>query len=226
LSIIGEELGLLGVLAVLTTFAIFVGRGLRTAYRARDVFGTYLAFGITAMFGLQALTNIGVVLGSLPAKGLTLPFISYGGSSLIVSLFMAGVLVNISARNPEPKGGWSLGFLFLGRGNRAKAKNRRRDVGPKVVIEVERKRKPKVVDHDVDHDETAGAPVAREADQVTARHTLAAEMLAEDEARRARITASRLVALDGGRVAEPPGVSVVVGDQVGDEPEREPEEAR
>ena len=68
--------------------------GLRAAFRARDVFGCYLAFGITAMFGLQALVNIGVVLGSLPTKGLPLPFISYGGTSLVVSLFMAGVLAN------------------------------------------------------------------------------------------------------------------------------------
>ena len=66
------------------------------------MFGGYLAFGITTMFGLQALVNIGVVLGSLPTKGLPLPFISYGGTSLLMSLFMAGVLANISARNPEP----------------------------------------------------------------------------------------------------------------------------
>ena len=81
---------------------MLVWRGLRAAFRARDLFGCYLAFGITAMFGLQALVNIGVVLGSLPTKGLPLPFISYGGTSLVVSLFMAGVLGNISARNPEP----------------------------------------------------------------------------------------------------------------------------
>ena len=90
LSIVGEELGLVGVLAVITGFSVLVWRGLRTALRARDVFGTYLAFGITTMFGLQALVNIGVVLGSLPTKGLPLPFISYGGTSLVMSLFMGG----------------------------------------------------------------------------------------------------------------------------------------
>ena len=107
LSIVGEELGLLGVLFVIGAFAVLVWRGLRAAFRARDVFGSYLAFGITTMFGLQALVNIGVVLGSLPTKGLPLPFISYGGTSLVMSLFAAGVLANISARNPEP-GDWVL----------------------------------------------------------------------------------------------------------------------
>jgi cell division protein FtsW len=77
----GEELGLIGILFVIGAFGVLVWRGLRTAFRARDVFGSYLAFGITAMFGLQALVNIGVVLGSLPTKGLPLPFISYGGTS-------------------------------------------------------------------------------------------------------------------------------------------------
>ena len=132
LSIVGEELGLLGILFVITGFGVLVWRGLRTAFRARDVFGCYLGFGITAMFGLQALVNIGVVLGSLPTKGLPLPFISYGGSSLVVSLFMAGILGNISARNPEPREG-----LWSGLHARAsKAGNRRLDGGPTVVVEV------------------------------------------------------------------------------------------
>jgi cell division protein FtsW len=131
LSIIGEELGLLGVLFVVAGFAVLVWRGLRAAYRARDVFGCYLAFGITAMFGLQALVNVGVVLGSLPTKGLPLPFISYGGTSLLVSLYMAGVLANISARNPEPRGALSaLGSVRAGRGG-----NRRHGGGPRLVVE-------------------------------------------------------------------------------------------
>jgi cell division protein FtsW len=79
LSIVGEELGLVGMLAVVAGFSLLVWRGLRAAFRARDVFGAYLAFGISAMFGLQALVNIGVVLGSLPTKGLPLPFISTVG---------------------------------------------------------------------------------------------------------------------------------------------------
>jgi cell division protein FtsW len=132
LSIVGEELGLLGVLTVITLFGVLVWRGYRTAFRARDVFGAYLAFGITTMFGLQALVNIGVVLGSLPTKGLPLPFISYGGTSLLMSLFAAGVLANISARNPEP-GDW----VFPGMRRRAlKGANRRADGGPRVVVEV------------------------------------------------------------------------------------------
>ncbi|HXJ23301.1 MAG TPA: putative lipid II flippase FtsW [Polyangia bacterium] len=130
LSIVGEELGLLGVLFVVALFGVLVWRGLRAAMRARDVFGAYLAFGITAMFGLQALVNIGVVLGSLPTKGLPLPFISYGGTSLVMSLFMAGLLANISARNPEPR-------EWLARGRRAgKGANRRLDAGPRLIIEV------------------------------------------------------------------------------------------
>jgi cell division protein FtsW len=132
LSIVGEELGLIGILFVIGAFGVLVWRGLRTAFRARDVFGSYLAFGITAMFGLQALVNIGVVLGSLPTKGLPLPFISYGGTSLVMSLFAAGVLANISARNPEP-GDW----VFPGSRRRAlKGANRRSEAGPRIIVEV------------------------------------------------------------------------------------------
>ena len=132
LSIVGEELGLMGIWFVVLTFAILVWRGMRTAWRARDPFGSYLAFGISAMFGLQALVNIGVVLGSLPTKGLPLPFISYGGTSLLVSLFMAGVLGNISARHPEPRDThwWNL-HARAGRGT-----NKRVDLGPRVVVDV------------------------------------------------------------------------------------------
>ena len=132
LSIVGEELGLIGILFVIGAFGVLVWRGLRTAFRARDVFGSYLAFGITAMFGLQALVNIGVVLGSLPTKGLPLPFISYGGTSLLMSLFAAGVLANISARNPEPSD-----WVFPGARRRAlKGANRRMDAGPRIVVDV------------------------------------------------------------------------------------------
>ena len=135
LSIVGEDLGLVGILFVVGAFTILVWRGLRAAFRARDVFGCYLAFGITAMFGLQALVNIGVVLGSLPTKGLPLPFISYGGTSLVVSLFMAGVLANISARNPEPGEGLE-GLLAEVRNRARKARNRRMAGGPKLIVEV------------------------------------------------------------------------------------------
>jgi cell division protein FtsW len=132
LSIVGEELGLLGIAFIVAAFALLVWRGLRAAFRARDMFGCYLAFAITAMFGLQALVNIGVVLGSLPTKGLPLPFISYGGTSLVMSLFMAGVLANISARNPEPREGLLAGV----RARAGKARNRRLDGAPRLIIEV------------------------------------------------------------------------------------------
>jgi len=139
LSIVGEELGLMGILFVVTGFLVLVWRGLRTAYRARDVFGCYLAFGITAMFGLQALVNMGVVLGSLPTKGLPLPFISYGGTSLVVSLFMAGVLGNISARNPEP----GSGLYDAARARAGRARNRRVDDAPRLIVEVGPPRDPR-----------------------------------------------------------------------------------
>jgi cell division protein FtsW len=135
LSIVGEELGLIGISFVVVVFSVLVWRGLRAAFRARDVFGCYLAFGITAMFGLQALVNIGVVLGSLPTKGLPLPFISYGGTSLVVSLFMAGVLANISARNPEPGEGLE-GLLAEVRNRARKVRNRRLADGPRIIVEV------------------------------------------------------------------------------------------
>ena len=104
LSILCEELGFVGLCCVVALFGLLVWRGLRAAWGARDAFGTYLAFGITMLFASQALINIGVVLGSLPTKGLTLPFVSYGGSSLVVTMAMAGVLLNISRRSPAPIG--------------------------------------------------------------------------------------------------------------------------
>jgi cell division protein FtsW len=97
-SVIGEELGFLGVVVILTLFLIIVLRGIKISLSASDPFGSYLALGITLMIGLQAMVNFGVSLGLLPTKGLTLPFISYGGSSLIVSLIGAGILLNISSR--------------------------------------------------------------------------------------------------------------------------------
>jgi cell division protein FtsW len=102
LSNIGEELGFVGMAAVLVLFMLVLWRGVRAAVRARDSFGAYVAAGLTTMFSLQALVNAGVVLGALPAKGLTLPFISYGGTSLIVSMFFAGVILNISRGDPPP----------------------------------------------------------------------------------------------------------------------------
>ncbi|MBI5481588.1 MAG: putative lipid II flippase FtsW [Deltaproteobacteria bacterium] len=102
-AIVGEELGLLGLGAVMAIFGVVVWRGLRTAWLARDSFGRYLAFALTIQFSLQALIHLGVVMGLLPTKGLTLPFVSYGGTSLVISMFAAGVLLNISTGEPPPE---------------------------------------------------------------------------------------------------------------------------
>ncbi len=101
-AIIGEELGFVGVLALCAVFLTLVARGVRAALRAPDDYGSYLAFGISAMFGIQAILNLCVALAILPTKGLTLPFISYGGSSLIMNAVAAGVLLNVS-RQGEAK---------------------------------------------------------------------------------------------------------------------------
>jgi cell division protein FtsW len=97
-AIIAEELGLVGTVLVLGGFIALVYLGVQTALGARDMYGALLAGGVTAWFGVQAIVNIGGVTGSLPMTGLTLPFISYGGSSLMVSMAAAGLLLNV-ARN-------------------------------------------------------------------------------------------------------------------------------
>jgi cell division protein FtsW len=94
-SILGEELGLIGELVVLALFGALVYAGIRIALRAPDAFGRLLAGGITAWLGLQALVNLGAVTGMLPITGVPLPFVSFGGSSLIVSLGAVGVLLSI-----------------------------------------------------------------------------------------------------------------------------------
>lgn len=97
-SVLGEELGLLGVLAVMSLFLFLVIRGVKIALKAPDLFGTYLATGITTLIATQALINFGVVMGLLPTKGLPLPFISYGGTSLLVLSVLIGILLNISSQ--------------------------------------------------------------------------------------------------------------------------------
>jgi len=96
LSIIGEELGLLGTLAVVSLFIIFIWQAARIAKRTEDPFGYYICIGIVTMISLQAVVNIGVSIGALPTKGLPLPFISYGGSALIFNMMAIGLLLNIS----------------------------------------------------------------------------------------------------------------------------------
>src|SRR5262245_11956356 len=95
-AILGEELGLIGATLVVGLFAVLIWRGLRVGLRAPDGFGSYLALGITVMLATQTLVNLGVVTGALPTKGLPLPFVSFGGSALLMTMFSAGVLLNIS----------------------------------------------------------------------------------------------------------------------------------
>jgi len=108
-AVIAEEMGLLGLGLLILLYAVFVWRGLRTAYNAADAFGCYLALGLTTLVGVQALVNLGVVTVLLPTKGLTLPFVSYGGSSLMTLLAGSGLLLSVSAT----RGG------FLRRGSQA-----------------------------------------------------------------------------------------------------------
>lgn len=95
-AIIGEELGLLGVGALITLYGVVIWRGIRASLNATEPFGSYLGLGITALIGFQAVVNMAVAMGMVPTKGLTLPFISYGGSSLIVLMGAAGLLLSIS----------------------------------------------------------------------------------------------------------------------------------
>jgi cell division protein FtsW len=95
-AVIAEELGLVGGLVIIGCFLVIAWRGLRTAVRAPDGFGAFLALGVTMMIVVQALVNISVVLGLMPTKGIPLPLVSFGGSSLLVNLLGVGVLLNVS----------------------------------------------------------------------------------------------------------------------------------
>jgi len=95
-AVIAEELGLIGASLVLVCFSVIAWRGLRVTLRAPDSFGALLALGLTTMVTVQAFVNMSVVLGLLPTKGIPLPFVSAGGSSLLINLIGMGVLLNVS----------------------------------------------------------------------------------------------------------------------------------
>jgi len=107
-AVIGEELGWLGATVILACFCVIAWRGFRAAMLAPDGFGAFLALGLTLMIVLQAFVNISVVLGLLPTKGITLPLVSHGGSSLLVNLLALGVLLNISQHATADSGAATL----------------------------------------------------------------------------------------------------------------------
>ena len=100
-SVLAEELGLIGCVAVIILFAIFIWRGIIIAMKAPDMFGSLLATGITSLIGFQAIINIAVVTASMPVTGISLPFFSYGGTSLIILLAAVGILLNISRQSEK-----------------------------------------------------------------------------------------------------------------------------
>ena len=102
LSIVGEELGLFGVLVILVLFALLIWRGVTIARRARDRFGFLLVVGIMAKIALQVLINLAVVTNAVPVTGMALPFFSYGGTALMIQLAEMGVVLNISRQAKEP----------------------------------------------------------------------------------------------------------------------------
>ena len=108
LAVVGEELGLIGTIAIIAAVAAVVGAAIRIGVRSRDLFGTMVAFGIATWFGVQAVINVGVAVGALPTKGIPLPFVSYGGTAMVVSLLSVGILLAISRTVPtaaRPTGG-------------------------------------------------------------------------------------------------------------------------
>jgi len=98
-SVIGEELGLIGVIAIMGLYILIFWRGLTIARTTSDTFGMFVAAGLTISIGLQVCVNMAVTLGLLPTKGLSLPFLSYGGSSLLVNMAAVGILMNIGANS-------------------------------------------------------------------------------------------------------------------------------
>ena len=96
-AVIGEEMGAIGALSVIVLYLLLAGAGVRAAHDSRDMFGRLMAFGISTLIALQAFINIGVAVGIMPNKGFTLPFVSYGGSSLVMMLIAVGMLLRIAS---------------------------------------------------------------------------------------------------------------------------------
>jgi cell division protein FtsW len=115
LALVGEELGLIGTALIIILFSVLAFKGFQIAGRAREPFGRYLALGITLLIGVQVLVNAGVATGLLPTKGLTLPLVSYGGSSLLMTLLSIGILLSISR---DRQGGRKIGGYRMGGGMR------------------------------------------------------------------------------------------------------------
>ena len=95
-AILAEELGFVGCLALIVLYVLFIWRGILASWRCEDDFGANLAIGITSLVGIQAIMNIAVATSSMPVTGVSLPFISYGGTSVLILLFLMGILLNIT----------------------------------------------------------------------------------------------------------------------------------
>ncbi|MFZ3085817.1 MAG: FtsW/RodA/SpoVE family cell cycle protein, partial [Candidatus Hydromicrobium sp.] len=101
-AIVGEELGLVGTILIVILFILFMFFGIRVCIKTEDYFGRMMAAGLTSIIIVPAIINISVVIGMIPVKGLALPFISFGGSSLLTSMISVGILLNISRHNTSP----------------------------------------------------------------------------------------------------------------------------
>ncbi len=126
LAVMGEELGLLGTLVVLILFLVLAVAGIRIATRARDPFARYVAAGITIWIVVQTAINVGMVLGLLPVIGIPLPLMSYGGSSLFVTLVAMGVLLNCATTEPGARRALEVGRAAKARGRAARPRNVRK----------------------------------------------------------------------------------------------------
>ncbi|UCG10941.1 MAG: putative lipid II flippase FtsW [Deltaproteobacteria bacterium] len=133
LAVIGEETGLVGICVVLLLYALLVCKGIKIALKAPDHYGTYLALGLTLIIGLQAIINAAVVMGLLPTKGLPLPLISYGGSSLLTNLAALGILMNISGQSRASPQGFQSWIMSQGSRPGDAMARRREDGKPRRV---------------------------------------------------------------------------------------------